>query len=123
LTGSRRDKKEHDIFKALLMMIPTLEERLTTASGGEIRHLAGLVGNASPLELLTSNGLKIQKGVSGARSDDTKSLKGTILDWIAPPGETLSPPLARNIKCDRGYHHERTGALLCPTGFDWACAE
>ena len=27
---------------------------------------------------------KIQKGVSSARSDDTKSLKGAVLDWIFP---------------------------------------
>jgi hypothetical protein len=25
----------------------------------------------------------------------------------------------RNVKADRGFHHERTGALLCPTGLDW----
>jgi hypothetical protein len=27
------------------------------------------------------------------------------------------------VKIDRGFHHERTGALLCPTGLDWANAE
>jgi hypothetical protein len=123
LTGSRRDKMEHEVFEALLRMIPTLEERLETASDEEIERLAELVGNILLARLLTSNGPKIQKGVSGARSDDTKSLKGTILDWITPPGEALNPPLARNVKCDRGYHHERTGALLCPTGLDWSCAE
>ena len=63
---------------------------------------------------------KIQKGVSSARSDDTKSLKGPILDWIVPAGQTLNPPLARNVKMDRGFHHERTGALLCPAGMDWS---
>ena len=63
---------------------------------------------------------KIQKGVSTARSDDTKSLKGPILDWITPQGQSLNPPLARNVKMDRGFHHERTGALLCPVGMDWS---
>jgi hypothetical protein len=66
---------------------------------------------------------QIQKGASSARSDDTKSLKGTVLDWITPRGQPLSPPLARNVKTDRGFHHERTGALLCPAGMDWANAE
>jgi hypothetical protein len=66
---------------------------------------------------------KIQRGVSSARSDDTKSLKGPILDWIVPVGQCLSPPLARNVKMDRGFHHERTGALLCPAGMDWSDAE
>ena len=67
--------------------------------------------------------LQIQKGASSARSDDTKSLKGAILDWITPRGQSLIPPLARNVKTDRGFHHERTGALLCPTGLDWSNTE
>ena len=66
---------------------------------------------------------QLQKGISGARSDDTKSLKGPILDWIVPSGQVLTPPLARNVKMDRGFHHERTGALLCPAGLDWSNAE
>ena len=37
---------------------------------------------------------KIQKGSSGARSDDTKSLKGAVLDWITPKGDALIPPLS-----------------------------
>lgn len=67
---------------------------------------------------------QLQKGASSARSDDTKSLKGVIIDWIAPSdGEPLRPPLARNVKADRGFNHERTGYLLCPAGMDWADAE
>jgi hypothetical protein len=62
----------------------------------------------------------MKKGAASARSDDTKSLKGAILDWITPKGQPLSPSLARNVKIDRGYHHERTGALLCPAGLDWS---
>jgi hypothetical protein len=61
--------------------------------------------------------------VSGARGDDTKSLKGSVLEWITPKGQTLNPPLARNVKLDRGFNHERTGALLCPIDFDWANEE
>jgi hypothetical protein len=66
---------------------------------------------------------KLQKGASSARSDDTKGLKGSILEWIVPLGQTLSPPLSRNVKTDRGFQHERTGALLCPTGLDWSDQE
>lgn len=75
------------------------------------------------VNLLHELSYKLQKGVSGARSDDTKSLKSPILDWITPHGQSLNPPLARNVKMDRGFHHERTGALLCPTGMDWSDAE
>ena len=62
---------------------------------------------------------QIQKGVSSARSDDTKSLKGVVIDWITPKGQSLNPPLARNIKTDRGFNHNVTGYLLCPVGVDW----
>jgi hypothetical protein len=43
---------------------------------------------------------QIQKGASSARADDTKSLKGAVLDWITPKGQPLNPPLARNVKID-----------------------
>ena len=63
---------------------------------------------------------KIQKGISSARSDDTKSLK---LDWITPRDIALNPPLSHNVKVNRGFHHPRTSALLCPAGIDWNDAE
>ena len=66
---------------------------------------------------------KLSKGTSGARGDDTKSLKGAVLDWITPRGQSLVPPLARNVKVDCGFNHERTGALLCPAGLDWSNPE
>ncbi|KIJ09521.1 hypothetical protein PAXINDRAFT_17395 [Paxillus involutus ATCC 200175] len=47
----------------------------------------------------------VQKGANGARADDTK---------------VLEPPHPRNVKSGRGFNHERTGALLCPAGLDWA---
>jgi hypothetical protein len=75
----------------------------------------------APRAVLTVSELK--KGMSGARSDDTKSLKGSILDWIVPRGQSVQPPLARNIKTDRGFHHEHTGRLLCPVGIDWSDSE
>jgi len=66
---------------------------------------------------------QLQKGASSARSDDTKSLKSAIINWLTPPGEALILPIARNMKVDRGYHHEKTGLLLCPTGVDWSDPE
>ena len=61
--------------------------------------------------------------MSGARGDDTKSLKGAVLEWITPKGQVLNPPIARNVKFDRGFRHERTGALLCPVDLNWANQE
>ena len=63
---------------------------------------------------------QLRKGVLGARGDDTQSLKGAVLDWIVPIGQTLNPSLNRNKKDDHGFKHERTGALLCPINLDWS---
>jgi hypothetical protein len=120
-----RERREHRVFDALLQMIPGLEQRLIESSDDEdVLRIAELVSishfvyGASYLLVR-----KIQKGVSGARADDTKSLKGAILDWIVPRGESLYPSLSRNVKMDRGFHHERTGSLLCPAGMDWSNPE
>ncbi|KAH6913014.1 hypothetical protein BKA70DRAFT_1370398 [Coprinopsis sp. MPI-PUGE-AT-0042] len=101
---SPQEFREHQIYKDLLALSPGLEKRLCTGSDEDIFHVAEL----------------IQKGSSTARADDTKGLKGVILDWITPLGEALRPPLTRNVKTDRGFYHETTGKLLCPVGLDWS---
>ncbi|KAH6872022.1 hypothetical protein BKA70DRAFT_1130313 [Coprinopsis sp. MPI-PUGE-AT-0042] len=97
------ERREHAIYKELLKLVPGLEKRLCNGSDEDIFHVAEL----------------IQKGSAGARADDTKGLKGVILDWITPRGQSLQPPLMRNVKTDRGFYHPRTGELLCPIGHDW----
>ena len=50
-------------------------------------------------------------------------MKSVIIDWITPKGQTLNPHIPRNVKSSHGFNHERTGALLCPAGLDWANSE
>lgn len=50
-------------------------------------------------------------------------MKGPIIDWITPKGQSLNPHIPRNVKSGRGFHHDRTGALLCPAGLDWSNVE
>jgi hypothetical protein len=64
--------------------------------------------------------LQVQKGASGPRADDMKGMKSAIIDWITPNGQSLNPHIPRNVKSGRGFNHERTRALLCPAGLDWA---
>ncbi|KJA26299.1 hypothetical protein HYPSUDRAFT_132935 [Hypholoma sublateritium FD-334 SS-4] len=98
------EQREHKVFCALLKSVPGLEERLMGASSEEdVQSIAAM----------------LQKGASSARSDDTKSLKSAIIDWITPLGEPLMPPISWNSKSGRGFNHEVTGALLCPAGLDW----
>ncbi|KAG2059466.1 hypothetical protein BDR06DRAFT_979970 [Suillus hirtellus] len=101
------ERRKHRVFQELLKSVAGLEECLMQSGEDEVDIVA---------ELLT-------KGASGARGDDTKSLKGSVLDWITPKGQNLVPPLARNVKVHCSFHHEWTGALLCPAGLDWSNSE
>ncbi|KAH6907227.1 hypothetical protein BKA70DRAFT_1490670 [Coprinopsis sp. MPI-PUGE-AT-0042] len=99
--------KEYSIYQQLLAVSPKLEERLCTGSEQEVFHVADM----------------ITKGAANARSDDTRTLKSAIIDWITPIDGVLRPPLQRNVKTDRGFHHSRTGELLCPATMDWNSPE
>ncbi|KAG1873262.1 hypothetical protein C8R48DRAFT_746079 [Suillus tomentosus] len=96
-------RREHRVFMDLIESYPGLLDRLTMGEDEDVIHLGELLG----------------KGASGARGDDTKTLKSAVLDWLVPRGQVVIPPLSRNIKSDRGFNHEITGALLCPAGLDW----
>ncbi|TEB25444.1 hypothetical protein FA13DRAFT_1637543, partial [Coprinellus micaceus] len=98
-----RQAAEHRLYIALLAMSPGLEERLNTGTEEDLIYVATM----------------LTKGINSARSDDTKSMKSAIVDWITPHKQVLTPPIQRNVKTDRGFHHERTGELLCPVNFDW----
>ncbi|KAJ3523302.1 hypothetical protein NMY22_g11499 [Coprinellus aureogranulatus] len=100
---TEQERMEHEIFRKLMKMNPALEKRVLKASEEELHYVADM----------------INKGSSCARSDDTRSLKSAIVDWITPPGGALSPPLSRNVKTDRGFYHYATGELLCPATLDW----
>ncbi|KAI5987823.1 hypothetical protein EDD15DRAFT_2173034 [Pisolithus albus] len=97
------ERKEFAAFRELLRAVPGLESRLLASSEEEVVEIGEL----------------IQKGINGARADDTKGMKGAIIDWITPKGQSLSPHIPRNVKSGRGFNHECTGALLCPAGLDW----
>ncbi|KAF8221849.1 hypothetical protein L208DRAFT_1325779, partial [Tricholoma matsutake] len=99
--------EQHRVFQQLLHMVPHLLECLMEASNEECMAVAEL----------------IQKGISSARLDDTKSLKGVVLEWISPPSIPVHPPLCWNVKTNRGYHHPTTSTLLCPAGLDWNDAD
>ncbi|KAG2097499.1 uncharacterized protein F5147DRAFT_747452 [Suillus discolor] len=99
--------QEHRVFMELVDSYPGLMDCLTSDEEENVIHVGELLG----------------KGASGARGDDTKTLKSAVLEWLVPRGQAVIPPLSRNIKSDRGFNHDITGALLCPAGLDWSNAE
>ncbi|KAG1787079.1 uncharacterized protein HD556DRAFT_1434526 [Suillus plorans] len=100
-------RQEHRVFMELLDSYPGLLDRLTSREEEDIIHVGEMLG----------------KGASGVRGDDTKTLKSAVIEWLVPRGQVVIPPLSRNIKSDRGFNHEVTGALLCPAGLDWSNVE
>ncbi|KAG1763901.1 hypothetical protein EV702DRAFT_1182675 [Suillus placidus] len=92
------------VFMNLIDSYPGLLDRLTAGKEDDVIHIGEMLG----------------KGASGARGDDTKTLKSAVLEWLVPRGQVVIPPLSRNIKSNRGFNHEVTGALLCPAGLDWS---
>jgi len=56
---------------------------------------------------------------NSARADDTKGMKGPIIDWITLKGQSLIPHIPHSTKSGCGFNHDLTGALLCPAGLDW----
>ncbi|KAG1784298.1 uncharacterized protein HD556DRAFT_1433604 [Suillus plorans] len=100
-------RREHRVFIELIDSYSSLLDRLTNGEEEDVIHVGELLG----------------KEASGARGDDTKTLKSAILEWLVPRGQAVIPPLFQNIKSDHGFNHEVTGALLCPAGLDWSNAE
>ena len=115
-----RERKEYRVFTKLLQIIPGLEERLMRSSEEEVVFIAELVCCRPPHFSKTDQLLRYRKAHPVRGRTTPKALKGAILDWITPRGQPLNPSLSRNVKIDRGFHHERTGALLCPVGLDWS---
>ncbi|KAF8833497.1 hypothetical protein BDN67DRAFT_992828 [Paxillus ammoniavirescens] len=82
---------------------------------------AHLMGSSEDNVMLISD--LLQNSANGARAGDTKGMKTTIVDWITLKGQSLNLHIPRNVKLGHGFNHERTGALLCPAGFDWSNTE
>ncbi|KIK77095.1 hypothetical protein PAXRUDRAFT_167821 [Paxillus rubicundulus Ve08.2h10] len=101
------ERKEHVVFHELLQSVPGLQNQLMSSSEEEVIIIADL----------------IQKGVNGTRADDTKSMKGPIIDWITPKGQSLSPHIPCNVKLGHSPNHNHTGALLCLAGLNWNDSE
>ncbi|KAL4070618.1 hypothetical protein J3A83DRAFT_4358750 [Scleroderma citrinum] len=90
-------KGVNTVFQELLRSVPGLEECLMAGSEEEVDIVS---------ELLIADINKLSKGTSGARDDDTKSLKGAVLDWITPRGQSLVLPLAHNMKVNHSFNHK-----------------
>jgi hypothetical protein len=122
-----RERRKHRVSQELLKSVAGLEECLMQGGDDEVDAVAELASIPFfyiwKVIRLSHISHQLTKGASGARGDDTKSLKGSVLDWITQKGQSLVPPLACNIKVDRGFHHEHIGALLCPAGLDWSNSE
>jgi hypothetical protein len=106
----------------LIDSYPGLLDHLTSGEEEDVIHMGELVSFFIP-EVCHAHCLQLGKGASGARGDNTKTLKSAILKWLVPRGQAVIPPHSQSIKLDCRFNHEVTGALLCPAGLDWSNVE
>ena len=86
-------------------------------------RMADLVCQSAKLLIGGSSTKDSTRYICSARLDDTKSLKGVVLDWITPQDQPLRLPLSRSIKTNHSFHHPTTRTLLCPACLDWTNQE
>ncbi|KIK74692.1 hypothetical protein PAXRUDRAFT_44681, partial [Paxillus rubicundulus Ve08.2h10] len=58
-------------------------------------------------------------GADGARGDDTASLKMAVAHWLNERSPSPKPRFKPKTKARRGFYHEVTGELLCPSEYNW----
>ena len=54
-----------------------------------------------------------------SHGDDARNLKLAVVGWITDIYGPSDPPLKVNPKVERGLENNFTGALLCPSEWDW----
>lgn len=82
-----RERQEDQIFCALLKLCHGLEDRLADAELEEVQligDLASVLHVISSIDLHLSDTAQIQKGINASRADDTKGMKGAIIEWFTP---------------------------------------
>ncbi|KAH6903265.1 hypothetical protein BKA70DRAFT_1110926 [Coprinopsis sp. MPI-PUGE-AT-0042] len=92
------NRRDFRVYKKLLAQIKGLEDQLLSGKDEDTDDIARA----------------IESGIHSARADDTKGLKGAIVEWLHEPGRVLNPPIPSNSKDVRGFHHRRTATLLFP---------
>ncbi|KAI0349323.1 hypothetical protein OH77DRAFT_1465554 [Trametes cingulata] len=106
---SALENRHYASFQALVKLVPAFALKVDSDDG-------------SPEELqrwMDEFAACLQIGVSGAKSDDTRSLRGAVIDWLKLdfPADTVD--LNSDTKVSRGFRNEVTGRLLCPVMLDW----
>lgn len=61
--------------------------------------------------------------MQAARAEDSKGLSAAIVHWITASEMGSTSPLDGKSRRNRGFHHNATGALLCPINLNWSHSE
>ncbi|EGO18993.1 hypothetical protein SERLADRAFT_443536 [Serpula lacrymans var. lacrymans S7.9] len=94
-------------FKELVYYVPTLKKKLNEEVASN-KELASIYK-------------QLRKGSDGARGDDAGNMKPAAVQWLSelfPASSTT--PLDPLDKSWRGFSHDLTGSLLCPSEYDWS---
>jgi hypothetical protein len=61
----------------------------------------------------------MRDGQDNARTDDTATMKKTVIDMLREFDEPATRLLTARHKHNQGFYHPLTGRLLCPAKLDW----
>ncbi|KAI8973086.1 hypothetical protein BD414DRAFT_525063 [Trametes punicea] len=99
-----REQRNYRAWEALLHMIPTLSAILIDPNADQ------------PITRVSA---ALLAGSNAARSDDTRTIKIAIVEWLSGDLQQASVVLHPSNKAQRGFNNPVTGRLLCPIGLDY----
>ncbi|KAI0070162.1 hypothetical protein K474DRAFT_1609141 [Panus rudis PR-1116 ss-1] len=98
----KSSQRRYAAYRALERMMPTLPDTLAEDED-------------APDEISAA----VAHGASGARSDDTNSIKTAIVEWLTEPIEQSNIPMPAKDKSRRGHNHPVSSKLLAPAALQW----
>ncbi|KAI0362803.1 hypothetical protein OH77DRAFT_1417095 [Trametes cingulata] len=99
------ERRNNASWEALLRMIP---------------NLAAMLMDANAQQPVTRISAALLSGGNAARSDDTRSIKIAIIEWLSDSLKQAKVVLHPTNKSQRGFNNPVTGRLLCPIVLDYA---
>ncbi|KAJ3002471.1 hypothetical protein NUW54_g5831 [Trametes sanguinea] len=101
---SPEEQRNYEAWEALLRIIPNLITILSDSNADQ------------PLRRVSA---ALLAGCSAARSDDTRSIKIAIIEWLSNALQQAKVTLNPLNKAQRGFNNPVTGRLLCPMVLDY----
>lgn len=108
-------------MQELKRLIPNFQERVDKSDPEDLVEFYQQVNHdIHVISISESDRGQLQIGANNALSDDVRSIKQAVGNWLNTQMKPVpSPTLDKDCRGQRGLQHDSTGFLLCPIEFDW----